>query len=275
MTVVILELLKLGDFIQSTPLISSIKEQFKRQEIIIAAHRADVALAAEHTQLADRVVAITDDELSGGSTKNLPDQPKLLVNLSSAPAALNFASSFKPKEIIGPRLTDSGQVKFPLSQMIARSTLQFDRSLGRMNLVDMWRLMAPFAVQPRPLIWPLVQDDAIDDELNSQLKRINPQLPTMGLHLGCGHHLRRWSAENFAALAKSLGLSQIVLLGGPHEKALAMRFMHLWGEGGENLIDLSGKTSLPQLGLALSKLDLFVSADTGVMHMAAAVGAPV
>jgi hypothetical protein len=37
-------------------------------------------------------------------------------------------------------------------------------------------------------------------------------------------------------------------------------------------IDLTGQTTLQSLGQVLNKLSLFVSADTGVMHMAAAVG---
>jgi N-acetylglucosaminyldiphosphoundecaprenol N-acetyl-beta-D-mannosaminyltransferase len=40
-------------------------------------------------------------------------------------------------------------------------------------------------------------------------------------------------------------------------------------------LDLSGQTTLPELAAALQSCDLFIGADSGVMHVAAAVGTPV
>ncbi|MDR1658154.1 MAG: hypothetical protein LBT47_11475 [Deltaproteobacteria bacterium] len=102
--------------------------------------------------------------------------------------------------------------------------------------------------------------------------------PLVGLHLGCGHHLRRWPTENFVQAARLIGPTDLVLLGGPSEKALAKRFISLAGpkkSDGPSLTDLSGRTSLASLGRVLAQLDLLISADTGVMHLAAAVGTPV
>jgi hypothetical protein len=52
-------------------------------------------------------------------------------------------------------------------------------------------------------------------------------------------------------------------------------FMAILGDRAHSVTDLSGRTSLATLGRVLAKLDLLVSADTGVIHMAAAVDTPI
>jgi hypothetical protein len=144
------------------------------------------------------------------------------------------------------------------------------RPLGRLNLVDLWRLLSPAGARAsRILAWPLP---------GGALDRSSPPLPEgpgplVGLHLGSGNHLRRWPVERFAALAQGLGPARLVLLGSHGERSLARRFLDLWA--GPRPTDLSGRTSLRQLGQVLARLDLLVSADTGVMHMAASAGAKV
>jgi ADP-heptose:LPS heptosyltransferase len=118
--------------------------------------------------------------------------------------------------------------------------------------------------------------------------------PLVGLHLGCGHRLRRWPTERFAALAARLAPAGVVLFGTAGEKALAARFLALTKarpdaaasgvfdavSGAASsaasdvgpILNLTGRTTLAELGAILARLELFVSSDTGVMHLAAAVG---
>ena len=44
---------------------------------------------------------------------------------------------------------------------------------------------------------------------------------------------------------------------------------------GANIENLVGRTSLPQLAAVIAGADLFIGADSGVMHVAAATGTPV
>lgn len=98
--------------------------------------------------------------------------------------------------------------------------------------------------------------------------------PTVVMHTGSGGYskARRWSAEGFAAVARSLQQEQgaeIVLVGQPEDD----------GDRVESLlekkpINLIGATSLPQLADVIASADLFIGADSGVMHIAAAAGTP-
>jgi len=96
--------------------------------------------------------------------------------------------------------------------------------------------------------------------------------PLVGLFPGSNAPARRWEAGRFAALGRLLvdRGARVVVLGAPNEA-------HLTGEvaaGAPGIMDLGGRTDLPGLAAVLSICDLFVTNDTGPMHLAAAVGTP-
>jgi heptosyltransferase-1 len=97
------------------------------------------------------------------------------------------------------------------------------------------------------------------------------------LNLGASKPPNRWAPERFgalaAALARELG-SPIGLTGGPDDATLVERVRAAAGDGA---IARSwvGTTSLLQLAELARRARLFVSCDTGPMHIAAAVGTPV
>ena len=99
--------------------------------------------------------------------------------------------------------------------------------------------------------------------------------PSVVLHAGSGGYseARRWSAEGFAAVARGLQQergAEIILVGQPEDDG--RRVENLLEQKPTNLI---GTTSLPQLADIIASADLFIGADSGVMHIAAAVGTPV
>ncbi|MCY4464586.1 MAG: WecB/TagA/CpsF family glycosyltransferase [Chloroflexi bacterium] len=99
--------------------------------------------------------------------------------------------------------------------------------------------------------------------------------PIVVLHAGSGGYspARRWDVDKFAELARLLQercSASIVIVGGKEDRG---------NELAESLeaphVNLTGKTTLPQLADIMANADLFVGADSGVMHIAAAVGSPV
>ncbi len=99
--------------------------------------------------------------------------------------------------------------------------------------------------------------------------------PLIALHAGSGGFslARRWEAEKFAAVADALierHHAQIVLVGGKTDDSPAViaAMKH-------TPLDLTGQTTLPELAGFLQQCDLFIGADSGVMHLAAAAGVPV
>jgi len=86
-----------------------------------------------------------------------------------------------------------------------------------------------------------------------------------------------WPAERFAELFHRLAASALpgavpVVLGGPgpSEAAMAAPLLALLPEA----VDLVGRLTLPEASACLARCSLFVGNDSGLMHMAAAAGAP-
>lgn len=96
-----------------------------------------------------------------------------------------------------------------------------------------------------------------------------------GIHVGridikkCG-----WSVQNFAELIilmKERYNAEIYLFGGIEEKENSLYFNKKFGE---NIVNLIGKTNLEQTIYYISQMDLFISNDTGLMHIAASQDIP-
>ena len=82
---------------------------------------------------------------------------------------------------------------------------------------------------------------------------------------------RRWGAENYAALAGLLigNGRRVVLLGSGSDQKIADSIKAAQPE----VIDFCGKTSLTEAAALMKKARLVVCNDSGLMHLAAAVGA--
>ncbi len=86
---------------------------------------------------------------------------------------------------------------------------------------------------------------------------------------------KKWGAEKFArvadALIKNFG-AKIIIISGRTDQALAARVASLISG---NCLDLSGKTSIAEVASVLRRSKLFISNDSGPVHIACAVGTPV
>ncbi len=84
-----------------------------------------------------------------------------------------------------------------------------------------------------------------------------------------------WPAQRFAQVAEKLTSIynfKIIILSGPKEMQLADKISR---EIKGKIIDLAGKTSVSQLASVLKRCSLFISNDSGPVHIASAVGTPV
>jgi len=97
----------------------------------------------------------------------------------------------------------------------------------------------------------------------------------IGINPGADRPEKRWNPENYASVADRLAElrgASIFLFGGPGEEHLALRIERAMNHP---VVNLAGKLSLNELVYLISRLDLFVTNDSGPMHIAAAVKTPV
>lgn len=100
--------------------------------------------------------------------------------------------------------------------------------------------------------------------------------PIIAIHPGSGAYspARRWPIEKFQALASILSErgAFLVIVGGPEEETIAAQVaQRVFGR----CLNMAGVTSIKQLAALLADCGLFIGSDSGVIHVATAVGTPV
>jgi heptosyltransferase-3 len=128
---------------------------------------------------------------------------------------------------------------------------------------------------PLPVVWFTPADAARAAALLPPGLPAGPPLVALGPTANWAPKV--WPAERFAALFRALaagplpGAMPLVIAGpGEAERAMAAPVLAALPEA----IDLVGRLSLPEVAACLARASLFVGNDSGLMHLAAAAGAP-
>ena len=122
-----------------------------------------------------------------------------------------------------------------------------------------------------PERYPLQVSDAAEAEAELLLDGVPGAGRLVGLNPGANWPSRRWPLERFAALGCALRdrvEARVVVVGGPGDIGPAAKL----ATAVPGARSLAGRTDLKTLMAVLRRLDLFVTNDTGPMHLAAALG---
>ncbi|MEI6032836.1 MAG: glycosyltransferase family 9 protein [Verrucomicrobiae bacterium] len=128
---------------------------------------------------------------------------------------------------------------------------------------------------PARMVYDVVPADR--EALDRRLSELGfPSDPGVVFQLGGGGAaFRDWPADHFIELARmahSDGIGPIFLLGGPDHRTKAMDFAAK--AGNLPFFDAVGKLPLPQSAALIERARCLVSTDTGIMHLAFAIGTP-
>ncbi len=287
--ILIVQLADIGDLILSTPALAALREARPDAHLALltSAHAAPVV---QGMALVDEI--FTFDRQAFNSSKSLlkPANLRRLFRLGHFDTVV-FLHHFTLR---------LGTFKFALIALAAQSRRRVgvdngngwfltdrlpDDGFGALHQAQYWLNLVGLLgadSSPRPAVVakevpsPLRPEDEGNQPLvlSQQPGTRNSEL-TIALHAGSGGYsrARRWDAASFAAVANALHHeygAQIVLVGGKGDDTAAVQAALT-----VPALDISGQTTLPQLAGVLSQADLFIGADSGVMHLAAAVGTPV
>ena len=280
--ILIVDFGQLGDVVLSLPALSAIRQRFPRSRITVAVGKSCAPIVelsgyADDTLVVDRV-ALRDGPKPWAVIRIMRlvkevrrahfdfvidlhsmSETNLLGYLSGASnrlfarrpgRSLDFLSNFRPQPAIE-----------------NKSSHAVDRYLT---------VVAPLGIGDVPRVPKLVTRSADDAAVEQMLKRerADTGIPLVGLFPGAGHPSRRWPLDRFAELAGKLAREtdiRIVVFAGPEERGMIKEMREKFGK---NVI-LFDRLTIPQLASALARLSVFVSNDTGPMHIAYAVGASV
>lgn len=142
-------------------------------------------------------------------------------------------------------------------------------------------LLAPFTdrveASPNGSRFLKRSDPSVVERVRQELERAGwtPDTPLIGIHSASVWATKRWLPERFAELIRRLKAevpgAMVVLIGGPKDTANAEE---VWELSGRAAVNIAGKTSLRELIELMRYVDVFISNDSGPMHIATACRVP-
>ena len=122
---------------------------------------------------------------------------------------------------------------------------------------------------------------SVSDEASAQAAAVLAEHGATGTLIGiqasAGREIKQWDPDRFAQVGTVLAReydATLVVTGTEGERRVTERVKK--GVGADvRLVDLTGNVDLPTLGGLMSRMALFLTCDTGPMHLAAAVGTPI
>jgi heptosyltransferase-2 len=243
----------LGDAIMATPALENLFHAYPNAEItIVGSYIATEALKAH-----PRINRVVVDTTKSGGFRPL-NIYRLANKLREHDLALSFRSHFYSKFL----LALSGSKK----RFFYKKNVNVSPD-GTLHQVERYQSFINKAASrndhpgPLKLYWP-----------TKSFERT-----TLGINPGATYgSAKRWYPEKFSQVAMQLAdRFDILIFGGPNETNIAADIEEMLRKYGiENVKNLAGKTTVPELCSLIGGLDLFITGDSGPMHIAAAYNVP-
>ncbi|MDQ1557651.1 MAG: heptosyltransferase [Pyrinomonadaceae bacterium] len=280
--ILVIDFGQLGDVVLSLPALNAVRAKFPHARITVAVGKPGKQVV-EMSQVADDTLVVDRVSLRDGSKPvsvwriaRLVKEVRarrfdLVIDLHSLSETnlLGFLSGARAR-LYGRRPTRS--LDF-LSNFRPRPVVE-DRSK---HAVDRYLdVVAPLGVGQVARVprLPVRAEElrAVDELLRKA--RAGRDATLVGMFPGAGHPSRCWPLARFGELALRLENNdgvRTVVFAGPEERSLVKQMR---AEFPSSAI-IFDRLSIPQLAAAAARMSVFVSNDTGPMHVAASVGTPV
>jgi len=283
--ILVVKLADLGDLLTATPSLRALRKTFPHARIAALVSPHCKALL-ESMALVDEVITL-DKGLFDGWSSVLSPRVSFLV---AALAARLRRGDYDAVLILHHLTTAGGAAKYRVLALATGAPIVAGLDNGRGDFLthrarDMGfgakheveycnEVMQLLGALPDygPMSFPIAAEDALSVE-----ELLPAAGPRIAVHAGSGSFslARRWPVDSYAEVVRRLVKdvdASIVLVGGPDERELAKTLIE---KADVAVHDVTGRTTVGQLGAVLQRCDAFVGNDSGVMHIAAAVGTPV
>jgi len=237
----------LGDAVMATPAIENLVNFQNEVEITIIGSFASIEVLKNHQKVVKTVVL----------DKKYPSLVKISRELGSFESFFSFRSAYRSKFL---KLLVSAKNKYQFNKDQYNNCHQVEKYNNFVN--NCLGLNLPAG---KLIIHP-----------NLRLLN-NNSAPIVGINPGASYgSAKRWYPKEFAEVASELSTHyEIIIFGGPDEMDIAADIeKSLVDKGVTNYKNLVGITTIQELISLISTLDLFITGDSGSMHIAASFQVP-
>lgn len=235
----------LGDAIMTTPAIQNIIKTYPDAKITLLGSFVSTQAFKDYPNI--EKVLVDDTKKSGNRYKNLISLAK---SIGKVDLAISFRRSFSSKFM-----------------------MFFVKAKKKFNYKRLTKEEIHLCIRYNDFVNKVLNLNNQVGDLKLYFKPFSYSKPTLGINPGATYgSAKRWYPNEFAKVAITLASKyDIVIFGGPAETDIANDIeKELIKNGITNYQNLAGKTTIPELIEKIAGLDLFITNDSGPMHIAAA-----
>ena len=235
----------LGDAVMCTPAIDNLIKKYPKAKIVLFGSYVSTQALGQNKNISK--IIIDNSKQGGNRYLNLI---KLTREVGFVDLAISFRKSFSSKFMM---FFIHATKKYSYEKFSKEEIHQVQRYNDFVNT--------------------RLNSNLIAGDLNLNFKAFKFDNPTVGINPGATYgSAKRWYASEFAKVAINLSSKyDIVIFGGPGETNIAKDIEdELKIANITNYQNLAGKTTITQLIEKIAGLDLFITNDSGPMHVAAA-----
>jgi ADP-heptose:LPS heptosyltransferase len=281
--IVIAKYLGIGSIIQATPLLKEMKTKYPDSRLIFLSLKTNEGLLSRY-KFIDQIICVDDSSFTRVIFTSLRAIVELIFQRIDLFLDLEAHSTYGSlmcflscsKNRLGFSLEDEDHRAFLYTHLLYLNTnfpIRYCYSqLGQLAGME----------RPEGLIEPLCPDfhksdhESVQKKMkeifnleNSGIIAINPNASDL-------RYERRWSRENFAAVAKYFSNQgyAVALVGASSEYEYVEGIVEMVGDDAQKVYNVAGKFSLLEFFVFLEKCCLLVTNDSGVMNMALTLPIP-
>ncbi|WP_201523733.1 glycosyltransferase family 9 protein [Aliarcobacter butzleri] len=235
----------LGDAIMATPAIENLIKTYPDAQITLLGSFVSTQAFQGYPNI--KRVIVDDTKKSGNRYKNL-------ISLAKSIGRVDLAISFR-------------------RSISSKFMMFFIKAKKKFNYRRLTKKEIHLCIRYNDFVNKVLNLQNEVGDLKLYFKPFKYGKPTLGINPGATYgSAKRWYPEEFAKIAIEMSKKyDIVIFGGPAETNIAKDIeTELVSKGITNYQNLAGKTTIPELIEKIAGLDLFITNDSGPMHIAAA-----
>ncbi len=287
--ILIINLTRMGDLLQTTPLMAGLKEMHRGSRITLLVNSAfteicrgipfideliEFDMKDYRRRLLEKKYSLVENYnfIEGLISRINSREYDLAINVTHSAISAILTSFIRTKEIRGFSIDPEGHrvIKHPWMRYFFNVIP--NRNYNPFHLVDMYLKIGGVKPEIKGLIYHAATEDEEKAALLLEREGIREGDMLVGFHLGASKSDKTWPVSSYAELAGMIAGAfgaKILLFGSPGEADLAGQFEL---NSYVTPVNYVGKTNIGELAALLRRCRLFISNDTGPLHIATSVG---
>lgn len=259
----------IGDMVLLTPALRALKEKFPDYRMMMLI-RPLVRDLMERNPYLDEIITHDKD-----SNQSITEISKQLRSKDFATAMILHPNSVSSSVIAYmARIPQRIGLKLTGNSIFLTTKIKRRENIHEVHrYLDIIEPIAGTGFSDKLEFWGVNQED--DNFSRSIIDKLGDKV--IGINISTTWQTKQWKIDRFAQLAEILynhfGIKSI-LTGGKSDVLIGQQIMGIASNSNEYILDLTGKTTLWQLGAIIKHCDLYITCDSGPMHISAALETP-